>query len=106
MLPLHVSIFYVDSLHAACILHQILPKLLHHSICIKLMAALVPTIPWVIPSLSLIFTSTLSVPLYDVVIVTPPFNLVMHPLIHYFIRDHAMTPRCSLDPLSFVEILS
>ncbi|RWW36223.1 hypothetical protein BHE74_00058772 [Ensete ventricosum] len=33
MLPLHVSIFYVDSLHAAWILHQVPPKLLCLSIC-------------------------------------------------------------------------
>ncbi|RWW67886.1 hypothetical protein BHE74_00024629 [Ensete ventricosum] len=29
----------------------------------------------------------------------------MHPPKHYFIRDHATAPRCSLDPLGFVEIL-
>ncbi|RWW52695.1 hypothetical protein BHE74_00040872 [Ensete ventricosum] len=39
------SIFYVDSLHAAWILHQVPPKLLGPSICIKLMVVLVPTIP-------------------------------------------------------------
>ncbi|RRT40468.1 hypothetical protein B296_00030674 [Ensete ventricosum] len=43
MLPLHVSIFYVDSLHAAWILHQVPPKLLCLLICIELMVALIPT---------------------------------------------------------------
>ncbi|RWW70151.1 hypothetical protein BHE74_00022208 [Ensete ventricosum] len=38
------SIFYVDSLHAAWALHQVLPKLLHPSIRIELMVALTPTI--------------------------------------------------------------
>ncbi|RZR71826.1 hypothetical protein BHM03_00007729 [Ensete ventricosum] len=38
-------IFYVNSLHPAWILHQVLPKLLRLSICIELMVALVPTIP-------------------------------------------------------------
>ncbi|RRT34712.1 hypothetical protein B296_00058000 [Ensete ventricosum] len=38
-------IFYVNSLHAAWILHQVLPKLLRLSICIELMVALLPTIP-------------------------------------------------------------
>ncbi|RZS02106.1 hypothetical protein BHM03_00032084 [Ensete ventricosum] len=59
------------------------------SICIEMMVAHMPSIPWVSPLLSLIFTSTLSVPLYDVAIVAPPLDLVMHPLMHYFIRDHA-----------------
>ncbi|RRT54998.1 hypothetical protein B296_00011412 [Ensete ventricosum] len=62
------SIFYVNSLHAAWILHQVSPKLLRSSICIKLMVALMPTIPWFSPPLSLISTSTLSVPSYDVII--------------------------------------
>ncbi|RZS07320.1 hypothetical protein BHM03_00038141 [Ensete ventricosum] len=38
------SIFYVNSLHAVWVLHQVPPKLLS-SICIKLMVALAPTIP-------------------------------------------------------------
>ncbi|RRT68162.1 hypothetical protein B296_00024113 [Ensete ventricosum] len=38
------SIFYVDSLHAAWILHQVPPKLLRLSICIELIVALTPTI--------------------------------------------------------------
>ncbi|RWW14665.1 hypothetical protein GW17_00021544 [Ensete ventricosum] len=33
-------IFCIDSLHVACILHQVLPKLLRSSICIELMVAL------------------------------------------------------------------
>ncbi|RZR70873.1 hypothetical protein BHM03_00001998 [Ensete ventricosum] len=106
MLLLHISIFYVDSHYAAWILHQVSPKLHCLSICIELMVALVSTISWVSPPLSLIFTSTLSVPSYDIVMVAPPLDLAMHPPIHYFIRDHVMTPRFSLDPLSFVEILS
>ncbi|RZS22616.1 hypothetical protein BHM03_00055421 [Ensete ventricosum] len=36
------------------------------SICIELMVALTPTIPQVSPLLSLIFTSTLSVPSFDI----------------------------------------
>ncbi|RWV83135.1 hypothetical protein GW17_00055301 [Ensete ventricosum] len=59
-------IFYVDSLYAAWILHQVSPKLLRSSICIELILALVSTIPRVSHSLSSIFTSTLSVPLYDI----------------------------------------
>ncbi|RRT38604.1 hypothetical protein BHE74_00041284 [Ensete ventricosum] len=39
------SIFHIDSLHAASILHQVPPKLLHPSICIELMVALTLTIP-------------------------------------------------------------
>ncbi|RWW83493.1 hypothetical protein BHE74_00007998 [Ensete ventricosum] len=39
------SIFYVDSLHAAWILHQVSPKLLCLSICIELMVASALTIP-------------------------------------------------------------
>ncbi|RZR80144.1 hypothetical protein BHM03_00006072 [Ensete ventricosum] len=39
-------IFYVDSFHAACILHQVPPKFLRSSICIELIVALAPTIPW------------------------------------------------------------
>ncbi|RWW09868.1 hypothetical protein GW17_00026623 [Ensete ventricosum] len=37
-------IFYVDSLHATGILHQVPPKLLCFSICIELMVALMPII--------------------------------------------------------------
>ncbi|RWW06404.1 hypothetical protein GW17_00030276 [Ensete ventricosum] len=95
---LHASapcfIFYVDSLHAAWILHQVPPKLLYLSICIELMVALAPTIPWVSPMLSLISTSTLSVFSYDVVMVVPPLDLAMHPLTDYLIRDHATTLHC------------
>ncbi|RWW40412.1 hypothetical protein BHE74_00054182 [Ensete ventricosum] len=47
-----------NSLHAAWILHQVPPKLLHLSICIELMMALMPTIPQVSPPLSSISTST------------------------------------------------
>ncbi|RWV82135.1 hypothetical protein BHE74_00041717 [Ensete ventricosum] len=39
-------IFYVDSIYRVWILHQISPKLLCPSICIELMVALAPTIPW------------------------------------------------------------
>ncbi|RWW05453.1 hypothetical protein BHE74_00039422 [Ensete ventricosum] len=59
-------IFYVDSLHAAWILHQVPLKSLRSSICIELMMALVPTIPRVNPPLSSISTLTLSVTSYDV----------------------------------------
>ncbi|RRT51755.1 hypothetical protein B296_00046559 [Ensete ventricosum] len=99
------SLFYVDSLHVALILYQVPPKFLYLPICIELMVALMPTIPRVNP-LSLILISTLSVPSYDVVIVAPPLNLAIHPPMHYLIRDHAITPRRLLNPLSFVEILS
>ncbi|RRT56578.1 hypothetical protein B296_00032104 [Ensete ventricosum] len=99
------SIFYVDSLYAAWIPHQVSLKLLRSSICIELMVAFAPTIPRVSPSLSPISTSILSVPSYDVAMVAPLLDLAMHPPIHYFIRDHAMTPCCLLGPLSFIEIL-
>ncbi|RRT85268.1 hypothetical protein B296_00001242 [Ensete ventricosum] len=56
------SIFYVNSLHAAWILHQVPLKLLCSTICIELIVALASTIPWVSPPLSSIFLSTLSVP--------------------------------------------
>ncbi|RRT66898.1 hypothetical protein B296_00002695 [Ensete ventricosum] len=69
------SIFNVDSLHVAWILHQVPPKLLHPSICIELMVALVTTIPQVSPVLSPIFTSTLSVPSFDVVMIAPSLDL-------------------------------
>ncbi|RZR81807.1 hypothetical protein BHM03_00008109 [Ensete ventricosum] len=85
MLPLHVSIFYIDSLHVAWILQQVPPKFLCLSICIELMVALMPTIPRVSPPLSSISTLTLSVSSYDVAIIAPPHDLAMHPLMHYFI---------------------
>ncbi|RRT77223.1 hypothetical protein B296_00006184 [Ensete ventricosum] len=65
-------IFYVDSLHAAWILHQVPLKLLRSSICIELMMALASTIPQVNPPLSSIFTSILSVPSYDVALDCSP----------------------------------
>ncbi|RWW81869.1 hypothetical protein BHE74_00009701 [Ensete ventricosum] len=61
------SIFYVDSLHAAWILHQVSLKLLCSSICIELMVVITTTIPRVGPPLSLISISTQSVSLYDIV---------------------------------------
>ncbi|RWW66838.1 hypothetical protein BHE74_00025760 [Ensete ventricosum] len=100
------SNFYVDSLHADWILHQVIPKFLHPSICIELMVALAPTIPRVSPLLSLMFISTLSVSSFDVDMVAPPLDLAIYPPMHYFMRDHAMTPRRSLGLLSFVELLS
>ncbi|RWW08809.1 hypothetical protein GW17_00027730 [Ensete ventricosum] len=90
-------IFYVDSLHAAWILHQVPLKSLRSSICIELIVALVSIILRVNPPLSLISTSTLRI--------APPLDLEMHPPMHYLIRDHATTLRRSLDPLSFVKIL-
>ncbi|RRT36471.1 hypothetical protein B296_00018011 [Ensete ventricosum] len=66
------SIFYVDSLHVAWILHQVSPKLLRSSICIELIVAITSTIPQVSPPLSSIFTSTRSVPLYDVALDCSP----------------------------------
>ncbi|RZR78494.1 hypothetical protein BHM03_00003847 [Ensete ventricosum] len=62
------SIFYVDFLHAAWILHQVPPRSLCSSICIELIVALASTIPQASPPLSSISTSTLSVPSYDVVL--------------------------------------
>ncbi|RZS14820.1 hypothetical protein BHM03_00046557 [Ensete ventricosum] len=58
------SIFYVDSLHPAWILHRVPSKSLRSSIFIKLIMALAFTIPWVSHPLSSIFTSTLSVHSY------------------------------------------
>ncbi|RZS14047.1 hypothetical protein BHM03_00045701 [Ensete ventricosum] len=58
-------IFYVDSLHTTWILHQVLPESLRSSICIELIVTLASIIPWVSPPLSLISTSTRSVPSYD-----------------------------------------
>ncbi|RWV98453.1 hypothetical protein GW17_00038699 [Ensete ventricosum] len=66
------SIFYVDSLHAAWILHQVLPKSLCSSICIELIMALASTIPRVSPPLSSISISTLSVPSYGVALDCSP----------------------------------
>ncbi|RRT38261.1 hypothetical protein B296_00024448 [Ensete ventricosum] len=100
------SIFYVDSLHVAWILHQFPSKLLHSSICIKLMVVLMPTIQQVNTLLSLSSTLTLSVSSYDVVMVALLLDLIMHSPMHYLIRHHAMTPRCLLNLLSFVEISS
>ncbi|RRT32644.1 hypothetical protein B296_00032290 [Ensete ventricosum] len=59
-------IFYVDSLHVTWILYQVPPKSFRFSICIELMVALASTIPRVSPPLSSIFTSTRSVPSYDI----------------------------------------
>ncbi|RRT37003.1 hypothetical protein B296_00038059 [Ensete ventricosum] len=66
------SIFYVNSIHTAWILHQVPPKLLRSSICIQLIVALASTIPRVSPPLSLISISTRSVPSYDVVLDCSP----------------------------------
>ncbi|RZR76954.1 hypothetical protein BHM03_00001880 [Ensete ventricosum] len=55
------SIFYIDSLRATWILHQVPPKLLRLSICIELMVALTPTIPHSVTSYS--FGSQLDEPL-------------------------------------------
>ncbi|RRT37704.1 hypothetical protein B296_00002700 [Ensete ventricosum] len=65
-------IFYVDSLYAAWILHQVPPKLLRSLICIELIVALASIVPWVSPPLSLTSTSILSVPSYDVVLDCSP----------------------------------
>ncbi|RWW42282.1 hypothetical protein BHE74_00052191 [Ensete ventricosum] len=99
-------IFYVDSLHAAWILHLVPPKLLHPTICIELMVALAPTILCVSSLLSTIFTSALSVSSFNVAMVARTLDLAMHPPMHYLMRDHAMTIRRSLGPLSFVELSS
>ncbi|RWW53805.1 hypothetical protein BHE74_00039667 [Ensete ventricosum] len=73
---LHASapcfIFYVDSLHVAWILHQVLPKSLRSSICIELIVALASTIPRASPPLSLFSTSTRRVPSYDVALDCSP----------------------------------
>ncbi|RZS07533.1 hypothetical protein BHM03_00038389 [Ensete ventricosum] len=60
------SIFYVDFLHVAWILHQVLPKLLHPLICIKLMVVVTPNIPQVSPPLIMILVSALSVTSFSV----------------------------------------
>ncbi|RZS18455.1 hypothetical protein BHM03_00050720 [Ensete ventricosum] len=75
--------FYINSLHAAWILHKVPPKLFYPSICIELMVALTPIIPRVSLLLSLIFTSTSNVPSFDDVMVTPPLDLTMHPPMHH-----------------------
>ncbi|RRT85521.1 hypothetical protein B296_00002314 [Ensete ventricosum] len=77
------SIFYVDSLHVAWILHQVSPKMLCPSIYIELMVALALTIPQVSPLLSPIFISALSVPSFDVAMVATPLDLAMHPPMYY-----------------------
>ncbi|RRT85124.1 hypothetical protein B296_00011867 [Ensete ventricosum] len=77
------SIFYLDSLHATWIHHQVPPKLLRLSICIELIVALMPIIPWVSPLLRSIFISALSVPSFDVAMVSPPLDLATNPLMHY-----------------------
>ncbi|RWW09907.1 hypothetical protein BHE74_00015825 [Ensete ventricosum] len=66
------SIFYVNSPYMAWTLRQVPPKWLRSSICIELIVALMPTIPWVSPLLSQITTSTLSVLSYDVVMDCSP----------------------------------
>ncbi|RWW69096.1 hypothetical protein BHE74_00023331 [Ensete ventricosum] len=86
-------ILYVDSLHTTWTLHQVSPKLLCLSICIELMVAIAPTIPRVRPLLSSIFTLTLSVPSYDIVMVAPPLDRTMHPRLYYLMRDHAIAAR-------------
>ena len=73
--------------------------------CIELMVALAPTIPRVSPPLSLISISTPSVPPFELLWVAPPLDLAMHPPMHSLKRDHTTTPRRSLGPLSFVELL-
>ncbi|RWV78024.1 hypothetical protein GW17_00061074 [Ensete ventricosum] len=70
--------------------------------CIELMVALELTILRVSPLLSPIFILALSVPSFDVAMVAPQLDLVTH----YLMRYYAMTPRRSLGPLSFVELLS
>ena len=99
------SIFYASSLYVAWVLHQVTPKLLHSSFCIELMLVLAPTIPRASPPLSMISILTPSVPLFKLLWVTLPLDLAMHPPMHSLERDHAMTPRRLLNPLSFVELL-
>ncbi|RWW47413.1 hypothetical protein BHE74_00046604 [Ensete ventricosum] len=65
-------IFYIDSLHATWILHQVPLKLLRSLICIELIVVLASTIPWVSPLLSSISTSTLSVLSYNVALYCIP----------------------------------
>ncbi|RWW33695.1 hypothetical protein BHE74_00017315 [Ensete ventricosum] len=66
------SIFYIDSLHAVWILHQVVSKLLRSLICIELMVAFMPTTLWVSPPLNLISISTLNGASYDVVMDCSP----------------------------------
>ncbi|RWW52820.1 hypothetical protein BHE74_00040738 [Ensete ventricosum] len=61
-------IFYVDSLHATWILHQVSSKSFRSSICIELIVAFASIISRVSPLLSSISTSTRSVLSYDVVL--------------------------------------
>ena len=100
------SIFYASSLHAAWVLRQVTPKLLRSSFCIELMVvALAPTVPRVNSPLSPISISTLSVPSFVLLWVTPPLDLAMHPPMHSLEQDHMTTPRRLLNPLSFMELL-
>ncbi|CAL9127631.1 unnamed protein product, partial [Musa acuminata var. zebrina] len=57
------------------------------------------------PPSSLISISTPSVPSFMLHWVAPLLDLAMHPPMHSLKRDHATTPRYSLCPLSFVELL-
>ncbi|RRT48550.1 hypothetical protein B296_00025836 [Ensete ventricosum] len=59
-------IFYVDSLYAPRVFHQVPPKLPRPLICIKFMVTFALTILWVSPPLSLISISVLSVSLFGV----------------------------------------
>ncbi|RRT62064.1 hypothetical protein B296_00020097 [Ensete ventricosum] len=61
------SIFYVNSLQVAWILHQVLHKLFRSLIYIELIVVLTPTISWVRPPLSLISTSILTLGLLSFV---------------------------------------
>ncbi|RWW05701.1 hypothetical protein GW17_00031007 [Ensete ventricosum] len=128
------SIFYVDSLHAAWILHQVPPKLLCSSICIELMVTLTPTIPWVSHPMKNPWNNMIPLlPLQEFMSLS---ELILHgakdegfmslnsvqgklrasaPCFIFYIdslhtawilHQHATTPRRSLDPLSFVEMLS
>ncbi|RWW52562.1 hypothetical protein BHE74_00041012 [Ensete ventricosum] len=63
-------------------------KLLRSSICIELIVALTPTIPWVNSLLSLISTSTLSVSSYDVVMNLP--HLISQCIYHCIISCKIM----------------
>ncbi|RWW62242.1 hypothetical protein BHE74_00030642 [Ensete ventricosum] len=79
------SIFYINSLHIAWILHQVSPKLLYPSICIELVVALTPTIQRVSPPLSLISISALSVSLFGITMSYSPtksHNVSTNALLH------------------------
>ncbi|RRT34632.1 hypothetical protein B296_00057893 [Ensete ventricosum] len=65
------SIFYALE-QMAWILHQVPPKSFRSSICTELIVALISTIPRVSHPLSLISTSTRSVPSYDVALDCSP----------------------------------